>query len=75
MSDLPSRTRAPGGYDRWLIETSQLAILQSRALLEQTEPLLQAPTRLNAPSATLRVPAGAGASHRSATRPGERAEI
>jgi hypothetical protein len=78
MTDLPSEIRAPGGYDRWLVETSQLAILHSRALLEQTEPLVRAPIRLNARSATLRVPAGAGAadaSHRSATRPGERSEI
>jgi hypothetical protein len=49
VSDLPSRIRSPDAYHRWLVETSQDAIRQARALLEQTKPLVRAPVRLIRP--------------------------
>lgn len=43
MNDSSAKTRSPASYDRWLVETARETIQRSRALLEQTEPLVRNP--------------------------------
>jgi hypothetical protein len=41
VNDSSAKTRSPSSYDRWLVETARETIQRSRALLEQTEPLVR----------------------------------
>lgn len=43
LPDLIADLRSPAAYNRWLVENSREAIRRSRALLEQTAPMIRNP--------------------------------
>jgi hypothetical protein len=43
LPDLITDLRSPAAYNRWLVESAREAIRRSRALLEQTEPMIRNP--------------------------------